>query len=1364
MAGNAYGGLWNDIQDVSPGYGRRFHWIDSVVDSISGLGSTHPYDITTYMGMNFWENATEFYPNTDNYEIWDETGYTTSDLKGLQIRHHHFPSNRHPDRKSIDDNHQCRTEESGGTVPPVRAWTGIITKEYGTCSGSSNCDVNLQSSYTRTPWNNGTNNIHVPDNSVSMYNALWNEVSNSLFADQQMQVRVRFECWYTECGSAQTVKTRARHRYSSGATTQTITSDSISNLGGAGCGGCQDANSSLNDPSALAQGWSAWRNVAQGDEIYVEHECDANTNGDCAHYEGNIDDVCGGNYPGSLSGTTTINNNTYRHLSFLQIEIRPITPQPAPQDLQDAKLSHTVRILGFDLEDIKIPQSIADKVQGFRVYYAKRNHADRTVLGQSILLPGMKYQERLGICQEALTSAQAAMQVLNTLQDLPEPFYSMDPWPRDWQDYEQLPFYLEFGTSPLTPVGPLVKSAEAHNIFSFYDFYLLRTKNSLAPATHIDLLYRVQNLVWNGPGIDQDKKMLTLYEPGATPSDPDTVKEIWGWDEPSGPGANIQNCYPQNIRSGIYMGCNYETFHPRTQPRLLGQKAKTYLLGDTIFKGEALGFGGKLFNEFGQSQIAFKVKDNHAISSELLMNKPLDQSIGIFQGSANPEFGEVGRFHVGAAILTTGLDANGDFQNNAEEKSTFAIANLKAFKTDVYKSIDNQELVWTGFEVLGDELDNFIFDDTGMLGTGNTADLAGMGGVNDAYEGIFGGDTFLCRHGVIQSLKPSNAASTSNPEKGLHFHIVESTDNINFRHQEDDDSMYFPGTIAKTLLTDAGLKDFNHVDNKRYNDNYSENNDIRPAFPLPVRDVLQDDFPTRTHRSAKHDPTSLIDNYRIFLANQYKDLPKNRGELWKLSSFSNLLYFHMEESLFAAQGKQTMSMKDGSEAFVGSGDIFAQEPNEMVQTEGGFGGTQSMYAALTTRYGYFFVDRNSRKVFMMKDQLLEISSLGMEEWFKENLKFELEDSGLTSLCGVDNPIFGFGFHAVYDPQFKRIMLTKREFTPTVLLTNGLNMTTGNYVNGNFINAIRFNKDRCIFQIWQEPDCQNPTCPPEWFDLPFKCNSPYFRCSGWTISYYPELGYWGSFHSYVPYLYFNTATDFYSFTDQYNRPVWAPNTPAVQHAGTTFGNAGIWRHNSNANHGILYQDWLDIPVNITFEEWLETITHHSFELEFIHNEYKAADTLVTSINYTLETFNQENISVLEHGFTSYFVYNTFQISGENLIEYLINTRRVGNNWKINNFRDMAAAALDTSGYYTAAGVNIIGGTNQGTVTTSSVNNMFIYNGMFKTINPLFLDLTKNWNLQRKFIDKWVGIRLIYNNISNNSVNLYATDIGVRKTYR
>ena len=61
-------------------------------------------------------------------------------------------------------------------------------------------------------------------------------------------------------------------------------------------------------------------------------------------------------------------------------------------------------------------------------------------------------------------------------------------------------------------------------------------------------------------------------------------------------------------------------------------------------------------------------------------------------------------------------------------------------------------------------------------------------------------------------------------------------------------------------------------------------------------------------------------------------------------------------------------------------------------------------------------------------------------------------------------------------------------------------------------------------------------------------------------------------------------------------------------------------------------------------------------------------------------------------------------------------------------------------------------------------MFTYDGMLKNINAAYLDLTKTWNLQKKFIDKWVGIRLIYNNISNNSLNLYATNVVVRKTHR
>ena len=649
---------------------------------------------------------------------------------------------------------------------------------------------------------------------------------------------------------------------------------------------------------------------------------------------------------------------------------------------------------------------------------------------------------------------------------------------------------------------------------------------------------------------------------------------------------------------------------------------------------------------------------------------------------------------------------------------------------------------------------------------------------------IFGGDTFICRYGFANGYTPRDSGAESEPKRAVHYFVVETPDNINFRHIESDKSLYFPGTSAKEMLDK--FSDFNHQDNIKYNDNYSAVNDIRPAFPLPIRESKQDNFSTRAHRSVKTDTTSIIDNYRIFKANQFKDLPKHRGELWKLSTFNNLLYFHMQESLYAAKGKQQMQMKDGSEAFVGSGDIFQQEPDEMIQTDGGYGGTQSQYAALTTRFGYFFVDASSNKVFLMKDTLLEISAIGMESWFKENLPFKLIEYGYGN-CTNDNPLIGMGFHSVYDNKHKRIILTKRELTPTQKFIDGYNSADVSGPCGQIhaLGLIRFASSLCKFQVWG-PD-KNGNCV--WTSLDLSCegvSGTYFNCSGWTISYYPELGVWGSFHDYIPYIYFNTSTDFYSLTDQYPRPVWCTSAMVTSYPGTcvststvaewkvtTYGNAGIWKHNSS-NRGILYEENdSNIFSDLNFRE---KANQYPFEFEVIHNETKSVDSLLASFNYTLETINSSDVSVLEHGFTKFYLYNTFQISADTPasstssivtgtdLEYLINIRRVGNNWKVNNFRDMAATSVDTSAYYTSTTPNIIGGINTGTITTSDINTMFIIDGMNEDINSSYIDLTKDWTEQKKFMDKWTGIRLIYDNISNNLLNLYSTDVVTRKINR
>jgi len=1361
-------GTASDFKELSEGYAKNFHFFEYSFTggAWAGLGT---------MKMNYWQNATEFYPNTSDFEIWDQTGLIGS-LKQKNVRHHHMPSNENDGRKSIMEDHGCLTTKSAGIgLTSITAWTGQLRFNRNNYQHESTHLPPTVGSALRCTFNNPSG-----ANDPAMEAALWNG-TNTFTADQTMSVTVQYKTTYHKTGSND--PTTKAHVWKTTATATTRHIGDTTTFGGWGdCGNDYwDVRVDYNSNSGYTT------NLVAGDQLTVRSYKDG-TYGPGVYHAGTkcVDSGCG--------------------LGYFIIDVTANSANIPGDVYNDAKISHTVSRLGFTLKDIKIPDTIADKVQGFRIYYAKRKHSDRTILGQAAIIPMVPKNAAIGLCKEAGGDSEA-MQVLASTQTEPESFYSVMPWAGSTWSFGEVYQQLKDNDGLLythTSTSNGVNHNYSMMAFSFHDFYLLRTKNSLAGATHISHQYQVKNLVWNGPSLDQDKRMNTkLVKDKNTNPEILMPREEWGWDA-------AKNCYAQKINSSIHIGMYYRTgYRAMTSgssnatyrfPRLLGQKAKTYLKGDSIFNGKSLGFGGKLVNLFGESSIAFKLKDNHGIDPQgalnaagygNCLNTPMYTmgSFTPFCTAADASCGGYAPLTSCSGFPTTATAVNNwgvwgfnssiapplliNASNNAGggpvgTRSTYHIFNLEAFKTDVYKSIDSQELIWTGFEVLGDDLDNFIFTESTnqpLTNThnGETADyrittLQGSNWQNlpDIDTGIFGGDTYLCRYGVVTSLTQSDITSDSRPRKAIHYHIVESTDNINFRHIESDNSLYFPATPAKDLLRLAGQIDFTDQENIKYNKNYSEQNDIRVAFPLPLSETKQLDFPTRVHRSAKNDTSSLIDNYRVFLSNQFKDLPKNRGDLWKLASFNNLLYFHMEESLLKTQGKQTMEMKDGSEAYVGSGDIFKQEPSEIVLTDDGYGGCTSQWSVLTTRFGHFFVDVDSKKVFLMKDKLTELSDLGMKKWFRKNLHFQLEDYGWKSK-DFDNPIDGFGLHSVWDPKHRRIILTKREYILTQsgqnLFANGLSNVVGaDYITFNTTNKRFYYHDHQGGGMYL-------TTAIAWD------NHNYFAVAGWTISYYPELNIWVSLHSYVPYIYFNTSTNFYSLTDQYpivDGLLTAGSISAL--VGSELGNGTIWEHNSN-RRGLIYQE---DPASVSIHDTPLTSLEHfvadykPFEIEYIHNELRNVTTLTSSIAYTLDVYNAAGIRVLEHGFTSYFLYNTLQISGLHTtpLEYLVNTRKIGNNWKINRFRDMAAIAIDTSAYYVSTNTNTIGTLNVGTITTSTTNPMFLYTGVIKYPNPVYIDLTKNWSTQKKFIDKWIGIRLIYDNVSNNLLNLYSTTVESR----
>ena len=169
------------------------------------------------------------------------------------------------------------------------------------------------------------------------------------------------------------------------------------------------------------------------------------------------------------------------------------------------------------------------------------------------------------------------------------------------------------------------------------------------------------------------------------------------------------------------------------------------------------------------------------------------------------------------------------------------------------------------------------------------------------------------------------------------------------------------------------------------------------------------------------------------------------------------------------------------------------------------------------------------------------------------------------------------------------------------------------------------------------------------------------------------------------------------------------------------------------------------------------TLYPSELEFIDNTERAVTKLFSSFGYETAV-NRFNNLLHNDGFTSFFVYTSSQCSGETPLKYFKSSgdgapvRRSGSEWKVNEFRDMSTLAV-LAGDYTS-----------NTLSASETQPMFDVKGMYEKVNILYIDDSKPWHQQKKFIDTFVGIRLINDNSNKNLVDLYATTVAMRKYNR
>jgi hypothetical protein len=352
---------------------------------------------------------------------------------------------------------------------------------------------------------------------------------------------------------------------------------------------------------------------------------------------------------------------------------------------------------------------------------------------------------------------------------------------------------------------------------------------------------------------------------------------------------------------------------------------------------------------------------------------------------------------------------------------------------------------------------------------------------------------------------------------------------------------------------------------------------------------------------------------------------------------------------------------------------------------------------------------------MMGQNIEELSGLGMEKWFLDNIPYAVEqyfdlETENQDLISFDAPTEFFGFTAAYDPKYKRIILSKKERVPTAgflaLISQGISNVQA--IDG----GVSFYSER-------EGEVVN---------ILFG-NDTYFEDDGWTVSYYPELKVWGSRHSYIPTIFSNNQQQYYGL---------------VNGAG---GN--VWEHSNLNNPGNYYNQ------------------QYNFEFEYIDNSEAGASKIFSSIRYWSEVVRNNNIApgivdkYTSPAFTSFYTYNSNQISGERQIYYLTNARLVDRFWYINDFRDLSDYELNQTAVVANNQLNVQDIFNTGSTTNPVDTPMFTEEGV---INNNYINPQKFWYNQKKFVDNFLGVRLISNNAENNLIYLYAAGTKFRQSFR
>lgn len=185
-------------------------------------------------------------------------------------------------------------------------------------------------------------------------------------------------------------------------------------------------------------------------------------------------------------------------------------------------------------------------------------------------------------------------------------------------------------------------------------------------------------------------------------------------------------------------------------------------------------------------------------------------------------------------------------------------------------------------------------------------------------------------------------------------------------------------------------------------------------------------YPLRSIYSLQQSSDLKRDNWKIFLANNYKDFESPLNNIKALNKTGALILFEDSEPK-EMMGVDTLQTDGGTKVTVGDGGLFQQPLRSPANADdvNAYGSSSSHNAAVNTPFGLFYVSERNGKIMHMAGQIRELRA-GMTRFLEHYVPLQIRKD-FPNFNNYDNLVSGAGWSAVYDQQYELVYFTKKDY-------------------------------------------------------------------------------------------------------------------------------------------------------------------------------------------------------------------------------------------------------------------------------------------------------------------------------------------------